>query len=107
MDARFTSSKIGSGRANLFLTMDTTATFGALGNSCMPIYGEIDAIASKDSPTFDVWGAACTGAAGNFVANGALGLATSSLFVASGYATFQSTINKSGRVVLRFDGAAQ
>src|ERR1700735_3822373 len=57
LDARFTGSRIGSGRANLFLTMDTTATFGALGNSCTPIYGEIDAIAKKDSPTFDVWGA--------------------------------------------------
>jgi hypothetical protein len=105
--ARFSSSRIGSGRANLFLTIDTTASFGALGHACMPVYGEIDAIAKNDSPTFDIWGAACTGNFGNMVFNGAMGLANSSLFSETGYATFQSTIKQSGRVVLRFSGAAQ
>lgn len=107
MDARFTSSRIGSGRANLFLTMDNTATFGPLGNKCTPIYGEIDAIARKDSPIFDIWGAACSNSVGNQAANGAMGLANSVLFDVSGYATFTSTISRAGHVVLRFDGAAQ
>ena len=106
MDARFSGSRFGSGRANLFLTIDHTATFGALGHDCVPIYGQIDAIA-KDSPTFDLWGAECTEPSGDFAANGAMGLADSTLFSVSGYATFTSTISKTGRVVLRFSGAAQ
>jgi hypothetical protein len=107
MAARFSASRIGPGRANLFLTIDQTASFGALGDACMPVYGEIDAIAKNDSPSFAVWGAACTGSFGNLVSNGAMGLAGSSLFTTTGYATFQSTIKQSGRVVLKFSGAAQ
>jgi len=108
MGARFRSSKIGAGRANFFVTLDHTATFGTLGTNCMPLYGEIDAITKKDSPTFDVWGAACTDPKSNLAANGAMGLSSSNLFVVSGYATFTSTINtNSGQVVLRFQGSAQ
>jgi len=105
---RFRSSRIGAGRANLFLTFDHNGTFGSLGNDCTPIYGELDAIASKDSPNFALWGAACDrDAAGNLAANGALGLEDSLLFVVNGYATFTSTISKGGRVNLQFRGAAQ
>ena len=108
MDARFSASRIGSGRANLFLTIDHTATFGTLGNDCMPIYGELDAIAKNDSPNFDLWGAACaTDTAGNQAANGAMGLSESLLFVDSGYATFTSSISKNGHVNLKFSGSAQ
>jgi hypothetical protein len=108
MAARFTSSKIGHGSANFYATIDHTAAFGTLGADCMPIYGEIDVIAKKDSPNFDVWGAACTDPQNNLAANGAMGLESSpKLFVLSGYATFTSTISRAGRVVLRFTGAAQ
>ena len=108
MGARFSASRIGAGRANLFLTFDNTATFGALGNDCTPIYGELDAIAKKDSPQFSVWGAACdTDTAGNQAANGALGMSNSNLFLTSGYATFTSSISKNGHVNLKFSGRAQ
>jgi hypothetical protein len=108
MAAKFTSSKIGRGSANFYATIDHTAAFGTLGAECMPIYGEIDVIAKKDSPNFAVWGAACTDPQGNLAANGAMGLESSpKLFVASGYATFTATISKAGRVNLKFRGAAQ
>lgn len=108
MDARFVSSRIGSGRANLFLTFDQNGSFGTLGHDCTPIYGELDAIAKKDSPQFSIWGASCaTDSANNQAANGAMGLSDSLLFNASGYATFTSTISRAGHIVLRFTGAAQ
>lgn len=108
MAAKFTSSKIGRGSANFFATIDHTAAFGTLGAACTPIYAEIDVIAKKDSPSFAVWGAACTDPQGNLAANGAMGLESSpKLFVVSGYATFTATISKAGRVNLKFRGAAQ
>jgi len=108
MDARFSSSRIGPGRANLFLTFDQTATFGNLGNDCTPIYGELDAIAKKDSPQFSIWGASCDiDTAGNQTANGAMGMSDSLLFSTSGYATFTSAIGKGGHVNLKFSGKAQ
>jgi hypothetical protein len=108
LDARFSSTRIGPGRANLFLTIDNSAKFGTLGQDCAPIYGELDAIAKKDSPDFDLWGASCAiDTAGNQAANGALGMSESLLFVVNGYATFTSSISKAGHVNLRFSGAAQ
>jgi hypothetical protein len=106
--ARFSSSRIGRGSANFFATIDGNASFGALGFDCSPVYGQIDVIATNDSPSFAVWGAACTDPQNNFATNGAMGLADSNLFIAHGYATYTGTINThSGRVVLRFAGAAQ
>lgn len=105
---KFFASKIGRGAANFLATIDQTASFGPVGNKCMPMYGLIEVIAKKDSPNFDVWGAACTDPSSNFVANGAMGLASSSLFTVSGYSTFTSTlITNSGHLVLKFSGAAQ
>jgi hypothetical protein len=106
--AKFTSSRIGRGAAAIFITVDSTASYGALGNDCQPVYGELDVIAKKDLPDFDMIGGLCTDPNGNFVFNGTMGLASSSLFVSNGYAGFTSTISgNSGRLVLRFSCAAQ
>jgi hypothetical protein len=105
--AKFTSSHIGRGAAAIFITVDSTASYGALGNDCEPAYGELDVIAKKDLPDFDMIGGICADPNGNIVFNGTMGLASSSLFVSNGYAGFTSTISNSGRLVLRFSGAAQ
>ena|SRR5579871_4782399 len=112
MGARFSSSGIGKGSANFFATVDTTAAFGPIGNDCAPLNGEIDVIAKKDSPTFDVVGGACFNPQDNIVTNGGMGLSASLLFSVSGYATYTATMNMSGngasgRLVLKFSGAAQ
>src|SRR5580698_3402979 len=49
MGAKFSSSGIGKGSANLFATVDTSATFGPLGEDCVPLYAEFAVIAKKDS----------------------------------------------------------
>ena len=107
MGAKFSSSGIGKGAANLFATFDLTAAFGPLGGDCVPLDAEIDVIAKKDSPTFDVVGGACIDSKDNVVSNGTMGLASSDLFVETGYATYSSTITNSGNLSLSFKGAAQ
>jgi hypothetical protein len=112
MGAKFSSSGIGKGSANLFATVDTSATFGPLGEDCVPLYAEFDVIAKKDSPNFDVIGGACFNPQGNIVSNGTMGLASSNLFTPTGYLAYTATINpnasgSSGRLTLKFSGAAQ
>jgi hypothetical protein len=113
MDAKFSSSGIGNGAGNFFGTLDASASFGALGSSCAPLYAEMDVVAKKDSPNFDLVGAACNKPTGGVVSNGAMGLAASKLFT-SGYATYTGTLPESaglsggdGRLVLKFEGAVQ
>ena len=105
--AKFTSSHIGRGAAALFVTVDSTAAYGSIGNDCAPAFGELDANAKNDLANFDLIGGICTDANGNIVFNGTMGLASSTIFVSHGFAAFTSTISKSGVVVLRFKGAAQ
>ena len=104
--AKFTSSGIGKGDANVFATVDVGGAYGSLGTDCMPVYAEIDVIAKKDSPSFAVVGAACFDPKENIVSNGAMGLESSDLFVTTGYATYTATI-ESNRLVLKFSGAAE
>jgi hypothetical protein len=106
--AKFNSSHIGRGAAAIFITVDATASYGALGSDCDPVFGELDINAKHDLATFDMIGGLCTDPNGSLVFNGTMGLASSQLFVSNGYAGFTSTVNgNSGRIVLKFSGAAQ
>jgi len=107
--ARFHSSRFGKGSAAIFVTVDNSASYGALGDNCQPAYGELDINAKNDLAIFDMLGGLCTDPNGNLIFNGTMGLESSTkLFNSNGYAGFTSTINgNSGRIVLKFKGAAQ
>jgi hypothetical protein len=108
MGGKLTSGRLGKGSANMFATVDRTLAFGQIGGACVPFNAEIDIIAKKDSPNFDVVGGACFDAQGNLASNGAMGLASSLVYLRNGYATYTATINgKSGKTVVRFNGALQ
>ena len=111
MGAKFSSPKIGRGAANVFATVDQTASFGM--GSCAPLYGEIDIIAKKDSPIFEMVGGDCFEPNGDEVLNGVIGLAASNIFKGTGAATYTATIQSSGlssgggRLMLSFKGTAE
>src|SRR5208283_586667 len=89
--ANFSSTVVGRGKADVIVTIDTSAGFGlpAVGQSpsseCFPFVAEIDVIA-KDTANLESTGAECT-APTNEQLSGAFAFATSTLFSA-GYANF-------------------
>jgi hypothetical protein len=107
--AKFSSTVIGKGTADVILTIDTSAGFGlpAVGQSpsseCFPFVAEIDLIAKNDSEALESTGAECT-APTNEQLSGAFAIATSNIF-SSGYANFTAAINSNGSFKLNFKGA--
>jgi hypothetical protein len=106
--ARFSSTAIGNGSANVIVTIDTSAGFGlpAVGQSpsseCYPFVAEIDVIA-KDTANLESTGAECT-APTNEQLSGAYAIATSTIF-SSGYANFTAAINSNGSFKMNFRGS--
>ena len=88
---KVSSRALGAGTANIFATIDNTASF-AMG-ACAPVYAEIDITAKKDSPIFDAVGAICFEPDGNAVFSGAMGLATTSTrFTSTGAAAYTAVL---------------
>jgi hypothetical protein len=111
--AKLSSSTFGAGTANFFATIDSSSSFGALGD-CAPVFVEIDLTAKKDSPTFESVGGLCFEPNGDAVLNGVMGLSSSSLFADSGSAGYQATLHSASglsggdsRMKLSFKGAAK
>ncbi len=107
--ANFSSTVIGRGKANVIVTIDTSAGFGlpAPGQSpsseCFPFVAEIDLIAKNDSANLESTGAECT-APSNEQLSGAYAIATSTIFSA-GYANFTAAINTNGSFKMNFRGS--
>jgi hypothetical protein len=107
--ANFSSTVIGKGKANVFVTIDTSAGFGlpAVGQSpsseCFPFVAEIDLIAKNDTANLESTGAECT-APSNEQLSGAFAFASSTLFSA-GYANFTAAINNNGSFKMNFRGS--
>ena len=88
---KVSSRALGAGTANIFATIDNTASF-AMG-ACAPVYAEIDITAKKDSPIFNAVGAMCFEPDGNAVFSGAMGLATTSTrFTTTGSASYTAVL---------------
>jgi len=88
---KVSSHPLGGGTANIFATIDNTASF-AMG-ACAPVYAEIDITAKKDSPIFNAVGAMCFEPDGNAVFSGAMGLATTSTrFTTTGSAGYSAVL---------------
>jgi hypothetical protein len=111
---KVSSRALGGGTANIFATVDNTASFATLGD-CAPVYAEIDITAKKDSPIFNVVGAMCFEPDGNAVFNGAMGLATTSKrFTTTGSAGYTAVLKctsglcgGSFHMALNFKGTAK
>ncbi len=107
--AKFSSTVIGKGSADVIVTIDTTAGFGlpAPGQSpsseCFPFVAEIDLIARNDTEVLESTGAECT-APNNEQFSGADAIASSTIFSA-GYANFTAAINSNGSFKLNFRGS--
>ena len=107
--AKFSSTVIGKGSADVIVTIDTSAGFGlpAPGQSpsseCFPFVAEIDLIAKKDTANLELTGAECT-APNNEQLSGAFAIATSTIFSA-GYANFTAAINTNGSFKMNFRGS--
>jgi hypothetical protein len=109
--ATVSSRALGAGTANIFATIDNTASF-ALGQ-CAPVYVEIDITAKKDSPIFNAVGGLCFEPDGAAAFNGAMGLATASKRFTTGSAGYTAALKcTSGlcggfNIKLSFDGTAE
>jgi hypothetical protein len=88
---KVSSHALGKGTANIFATLDNTASF-ALGQ-CGPIYAEIDITAKNDSPIFDATGGLCFEPNGEAVFSGVMGLAAPSDRFTTGSAGYTATLN--------------
>ena len=88
---KVSSHALGGGTANIFATIDNTASFAV--GACAPVYAEIDITAKKDSPIFNAVGAMCFEPDGNAVFSGAMGLATTSTrFTTTGSAGYSAVL---------------
>jgi hypothetical protein len=107
--AKFSSTVIGKGSADVIVTIDTSAGFGlpAPGQSpsseCFPFVAEIDLIAKNDTEVLESTGAECT-APSNEQLSGAYAIASSTIF-AAGYANFTAAINGNGSFKMNFRGS--
>jgi hypothetical protein len=93
MDAKFTSSVLGAGTANVFVTADETAAYGLgpVGALCAPIYAEVDYTTKNDVGTLDAVGGDCIAPIGTEIAGNAdFG---SSNILSYGFASFAGSIN--------------
>jgi hypothetical protein len=109
-DANFSSTVIGKGKADVFLTIDTSAGYGlptpgaSPSPECFPFVGEIDVIA-RDTLAFEGNGSVCA-APKNTQLGGALAIGASELFTV-GFANFTVNLSESGSFKMTFKGNAQ
>jgi hypothetical protein len=89
---KVSSRALGEGTANIFATIDNSASFATLGD-CAPVYAEIDITAKRDSPIFNAVGGICFEPDGDAVFSGVMGLAaTSKRFTTTGSAGYTAVL---------------